>query len=258
MLARRDGRAFECVVVDLNTQRDFCEPGGACPVTNLPVLVPALRRVIAWAKRNETPIISSVQSHRLWEVPADGQRGLCCLDGTHGQRKLDFTLFPTRECVDVDNTLAVPPDLFRDCQQVIFRKRTDDLLTNPKADRFLSHLAADEFIVFGNGIECSVKALTLALLTRGKPVTVIVDASGYWDVSTADLALRQIAAKGARLITLDELALRRLDRKIRYPHHRNGRNGHHPNGAKLNGHTRGTVSSALPDFTSPHKLTEWD
>jgi nicotinamidase-related amidase len=255
MLARRDGRAFDCVVVDLNTQRDFCRPDYAYPVVNASTLVPALRRVVAWAKRNYAPVISSVESRRMWEVPADGRRLIGCFDGTPGQRKLDFTLFPARACVDMDNTLAVPVDFFRDHQQVVFRKRTDDLLANPKADRFLTQLLVDEFILFGNGIETSVKALALGLLTRGRVVTVVVDACGYWDAGAADLALRQIAAKGAGLITVDELMIRKLDRRVRYPHHRNGRNGHangRNNGAGGNG---STASDAL-HFAPVRKMRE--
>jgi hypothetical protein len=47
-------------------------------------------------------------------------------------------------------------------------------------------------------------------------VTVVTDACGYWHKPTADLALRQIGAKGANLITVDELLTRRLDRRHRY------------------------------------------
>lgn len=253
MLARRDGRAFECVVVDLNTQRDFCDARGAHPVANLGDLYGNLRRAVAWAKRNQAPVISSVESHRLWEVPANGSNILCCLEGSSGQKKLDFTLFPSRECADADNTLAVPVDFFRDFQQVIFRKRTDDLLANPKADRFLTQLAVEEFVVFGIGIESSVKALALALLTRSRPVTVVVDACGYWDSGAADLALRQIAAKGAKLITIDSLAGRKLDRSVRYAHVRNGRNGHNGHNGNGNGHHNGAhrpgrLSNGLPDL----------
>jgi len=39
-------------------------------------------------------------------------------------------------------------------------------------------------------------------------VSVIVDACGHWDPGTADLALRQITAKGARATTVDELVHR--------------------------------------------------
>ena len=215
MNGRGNGRVYECVTVDLNTQRDFCEGAGALPVTNLGEFIPALRRVIAWAKRNYAPVISSLHSHRPLELP-EPDRPVHCVDGSNGQRKIPFTVFPLSTRIEFDNMLSVPLDLFRHYQQVMFRMRADDLLGNPKADRFLTQLPTDEFIIFGNAIECSIKALALGLLARHKKVTVVVDACGYWSKGAADLALRQMAAKGARLITVDELSARKLSRRRRY------------------------------------------
>jgi len=215
MIARRNCRAFECVVVDINTQRDFCDPKGALPVVRLCELIPQFRHMIAWTKRNSAPIVSSIESHRPFEL-SDSGYPIHCVDGSDGQRKLDFTIFPLHIRVEADNTLSIPIDLFGRYQQVIFRKRTDDLLGNPKAERLLSHLPAEEFILFGTGIECSVKTLALALLARGKQVSVVVDACGFWNRPTADLALRQVAAKGAKLVTVCEVLCRKLDRRFRY------------------------------------------
>lgn len=222
MIGHRRNRVYECVLVDVDTQRDFCDPNGACPVANTSTLIPALRHAIAWVKRNQAPIISSIYSHRPTDL---SQRGLpvCCLDGSRGQRKVGFTIFHSRTWIEVDNTLSCPIDLFHNYQQVMFRKRTDDLLANPKADRFFTQLPTKSFMVFGVSLEGSVKALTLALLARDKPVMVLADACGFWNQGTADLALRQVAAKGAKITTISELLQRRLDRHRRYT---NGRNGH--------------------------------
>lgn len=215
MIGRMNGRVDECVVVDLNTQRDFFGPAGAYPVANAQELIPALRRMIAWTKRNCVPVISSVDSHRVCELP-EGGCPVHCVDGSKGQRKVDYTVFPLRIRVEVDNTLAIPLDLFTRCQQVIFRQRGEDLLSNPKADRFLTQLATREFIVFGNTVEGAIKALALGLVARDKKVTIIADACGYWNRARADLALRQISAKGGRVVTVDEISVRRLERRHRY------------------------------------------
>ena len=134
MIARRNCRAFECVVLDINTQWDFCNPKGALPVTHLRELIPQFRHMIAWTKRNSAPIVSSIESHRPFEL-SDSGYPIHCVDGSGGQHKLDFTVFPLHAWVEVDNTLSVPMDLFGRYQQVLFCKRTDDLLDNPKADR---------------------------------------------------------------------------------------------------------------------------
>ena len=41
---------YRCIVVDLNTQNDFCQPTGTWPVVNAESLVPALRRVVPHGK----------------------------------------------------------------------------------------------------------------------------------------------------------------------------------------------------------------
>ena len=205
----------ECVVLDLNTQRDFLERGGAHPVANLESLLPTLRRLVAWAKRNHAPIVSSIDAHRTWELKPTNEP-IHCLDHSLGQRKVAFTLCHRCAAIEFDNTLSVPEDLFSRFQQVIFRKRDDDLLDNPKADRFLTQLPAAEFIIFGNSLERSVKMLALGLLARGKRISVVVDACGFWSRSKAELAVRQMQAKGATLLTVDELISRKLSRRRRY------------------------------------------
>ena len=216
---KRSARKLPCVLVDVNTQCDFLAPDGACPVANRAALLPALRRTVAWSKRNHVPVISSIDCHRRGEL-RHARLPAHCLDGTPGQTKIDFTLFGSFVRVEADNTLAVPIDLFRRHQQVIFRKRTTDFFLNPKADRFITQLPAAEYVVAGLGIEGSVKAIALGLIARGKQVSVVVDACGYFDRSEAELTVRLLGAKGATLITVDELMARRLPRPIRYPHQR--------------------------------------
>jgi len=243
----KSDRGFECVLVDLNTQRDFCEPNGAYPVANLRELIPSLRRVYAWVRSNKTPVISSFDSHRLTDTSFDGGPPHC-LDGTWGQRKLSFTLFPQRICVEADNTLSVPGDLFTYYQQVIFRERTEDLLGNPKADRFINILPAREFILVGNSLESAVKALALGLLARERRVSIVVDACGYWSMSKAEYALRLVDAKGGQLITVEELAARQLNPKPRYrPFMPNGRcNGSHESNGQPRIKARPGSNGSLP------------
>lgn len=210
-------------------------------MANLDQLIPALRRVIAWVKRNQTPIVSSIEAHREYEL-SDSGNPIHCVDGSDGQEKIDFTVLANRKYVPSDNTLSVPVDLFANYQQVIFWKRTDDLLTNPKADRLLTHAPIHEFLLFGVGVESSIKALALALMTRNKKVTIVHDACGYWSAGTADQALRQMAAKGACIISVEELLARKLDRKLRYgtvPGHVRLHHGLRPT---QNGHATAGVS----------------
>lgn len=239
----RNGRTtYECVLMDINTQHDFADVTGSMPVSNADVLGGALRRVIAWAKWNSAPVVSSVESHRPMEL-SDSGYPIPCRDGSDGQRKLSYTMLESRTRIEFDNTFCIRTDLFKKYQQVIFRKRGDDLLENPKADRFLTQLPVREYILFGTGLETSIKSAALGLLARGKYVTIVADACGAWNEGMADLTLRQLRAKGATTISVDELLLRQLVRRhpdsnvprngrrrghVTRPHLDSRRNGHKP------------------------------
>ncbi len=198
---RRNG--FDRVLVDLNTQCDYLLPTGAAPVLNRAHIVPNIRRLMDWARHSATPVVSSLNANR----PTDNFNGTPrhCIDQTPGQRKLPFTLLPRRILLPGDNTLDLPIDLLRRYRQVIFPKHARDLLTNPKADRLLTDIPAAHLIIFGMVCEHCVKATVLALLTRQRNVVVVRDACGFWNQSEADLALRQMEAKGAFLFTADQI-----------------------------------------------------
>jgi len=242
MAVGRNGNGLPCVVVDLNTQSDFLSPSGACPVDNVQELIPALRHIVAWTKRNHAPVISSLNSHRTQEIDPDGPVHYC-IDGTAGQRKLVFTVMGTAIKIEGDNTLAISIDLFQKYQQVIFRQRTKDLLSNPKADRFFTQLTAQRWILYGVAVETAVKSLALGLVARHRDVVVVADACGYWNQMEASLALRQMAAKGVQVITVADLLTEKLPRNNRYPLHSptNG-SGHRRNGThqlrRMNGRFR--------------------
>lgn len=239
MVGRRNGRWFEFIAIDLNTQHDFCAPGGACPVANLSDVVPALRRSIAWVRRYGVPVVSSVQAHRQTDL-SDSGFPVHCLDGSGGQRKVPFTKLPRRVHIEIDSTLSLPGEVFRQYQQAVFRKRGDDLLLNPKADRLISSLNTGEFVIFGAGLESSIKALSLALLARGRKVRLLLDACGYWNPDAADLTVRQLSAKGVTIGETADLARLKPETKNRYRRAAEG------NGARETRTRRGTESRTRP------------
>jgi nicotinamidase-related amidase len=90
-------------------------------------------------------------------------------------------------------------------QQLIFIKTHRDPFTNPKLDRLLTEMPAERFVLFGAGLECSLRLLALGLLLRGRRVAVAHDACGYWHTEEADMTLRQLAAKGCEIIATRQL-----------------------------------------------------
>ena len=193
---------WDRVLIDVCTQNDYLSPGSILQVANRDELVPNLQQVFSWARHCRLGTFSAMESHRRTEPLAGFP--LHCIDDTPGQKKPEFSYLHPSIMIEADNYLSLPPDL-HNYNQLIFRKRTRDVLGNPKADRFLTQLPAVEFIIFGVGLEQSIKSLALGLLARHKSVTVISDACGYWSAADADLSLRQLSAKQIKLVTVAEL-----------------------------------------------------
>jgi len=190
------------VLVDVDTQMDFLSAEGSRPIANLSVL-DNIQRVFRWGRRYRVTFISSLDIHRITDPRRDVP--VHCLADSPGALKLPATLLARRILVQTDDTINLPHDLLTRYRQILFVKRGDDLTRNPKADRLLSEIQVANFILFGVGLEESIRTLALALLTRRHNVWLVTDACGYWDEQAADLASKQIAAKNGRLLTTAEL-----------------------------------------------------
>ncbi len=199
----KHGVTWGQVLIDVCTQQDYLEPGAILQVADRDELIRHLRKIFEWAGERGIGVVSSIESHRPSE-PLNGWP-LHCIDGTPGQGKPDFTLLPPVAMVETDNYLSLPPDLRKNYRQLIFRKRSREVLGNPKADRFLTQLRLNEYIIVGVGLERAIKSLALGLVARHKAVAVVTDACGYWSNADKELALRQLVAKGVRLVRTEEL-----------------------------------------------------
>jgi nicotinamidase-related amidase len=190
------------VLVDINTQKDYLLADGVACIRNHRRVLAHIRRMMAWARRRDIPIISTC------EIYPDSNNGdpRYCIDGTTGQEKISYTLMPNRISFPADGSTDLPRDMLRRYQQVVLHKRCVDPFDEPRIDRLLSEVAAAEFILVGACAEGAVKAAALGLLQRDKRVAVIVDAVGYHDNREAKMAFRKMEAKGARLVETRRLA----------------------------------------------------
>jgi len=193
----------DVVILDVDTQRDFFEPNGARRLVNAEQVHRNLKRLMTWARLERLNVISTVRCYRRDRPVPDG--GVPhCLEATRGQRKLRCTLLPSRIRFEADASLDLPPDVLDSHYQVIFEKRLVDPFSAVKADRLLSNLRYDHVLVFGVAAEDAVRSAVLGLLHRGKRVSVVRDAVGFFNPETGELALRQMEAKGAALISTDQ------------------------------------------------------
>ena len=191
------------LLVDIDTQRDFLLANGAACIRNHRRVLVNIRRLTAWARHNRIHIISTAEVHLGKNGNGNGQY---CIDGTEGQKKIPYTIRRNRTSFAADGNTDLPRNILRVHDQVIFNKRCADPFKEPRLDRLFSETRADEFILMGVSIEGAVKATALGLLQRGKKVVVVTDATGSRNKKEADLALRQMKAKGAKLVEAKSLA----------------------------------------------------
>lgn len=188
------------VIVDVDTQRHFFLNRGIARVQNRRLVLANIRRVVAWARLKNIPMISTVQTY----ASETGYYNFYTA-GTEDQKKISYTLRNRHASFDADDRTDLPSELLQRYDQVILYKRCFDPFKEPRADRMLSELQADEFILIGAMTEGAVKATALGLLARQKNVTVLVDATGSHDKVTGKIALRQMWVRGAKLIDTQTL-----------------------------------------------------
>jgi len=191
------------ILIDINTQKDFFLAGGNACINNHRKVLANVRRIMAWARRNNVRVISTCEVYPNHNgVNEVGY----CIDGTDGQKKIRYTLLSNRTSFPADGSTDLPADILRKYRQIVLHKRCIDPFNEPRIERLLSEVRADNFVLIGASAEGAVKATALGLLQRGKKVSVVVNAVGSLDKREAKLALRKMGAKGAKLIETKKLA----------------------------------------------------
>ena len=182
----------KCIIVDVDTQKHFFSSGGIALVRKHREVLANIRLTMDWAQMQNIHLISTVQ------VYSGGCS--CWLTDTDGQAKLNDTLLESHTSFPADDCTDLLPEILERYNQVIFRKRCFNPFEEPRVDRMLSELRADEFILIGAVTEGAVRATAIGLLARQKNVTVLTDAVGSYDRTVGEIALRSMWVRGAKLI----------------------------------------------------------
>lgn len=191
------------ILVDINTQRDFFLAAGSACIWNHRRVLANVRRMMAWARVRDIRVISTCE---VYSNNNNSNTVGYCIDGTDGQKKIRYALLSNRANFAADGNTDLPEDILRRYRQIILHKRCVDPFDEPRIDRLLSEVRADEFILIGATAEGAVQAMALGLLQRGKKVSIVADAVGSHDKKEAKLALRKMEAKGAKLLETKQLA----------------------------------------------------
>ena len=189
------------ILVDINTQQDFLLAHGNACIRNHRRVLMHIRRMMAWARKNDIPLISTCQINYGEDGYGESHTMLY-----KGLAKVSYTQLSNHISFAADKYTDLPSDVMQRYRQVILHKRTIDPFEEPRIDRLLSEIKAAEFVLMGTCTEGAVQSTALGLIQRGKNVTVVTDAVGSRDHNEAKMALRKMEAKGAHMIETRRLA----------------------------------------------------
>jgi nicotinamidase/pyrazinamidase len=187
------------VFVDIDTQRDFLDPGGSLFIADTAAILPDLARLTAFARERRIPILATACAHTIDE-PDPEPFPLHCLVGTPGQARIEATAWPGGVVVGPDGRLEGERPA-----HLTIEKRRYDLFSHPDAARIVALYGRDHptFVVYGVATDYCVKAAVLGLLDRGQKVAVVVDAIRAVDPEGEAAVLEEFARRGALLTMTD-------------------------------------------------------
>jgi nicotinamidase/pyrazinamidase len=183
------------VFVDIDTQRDFLEAGGALYVPGATEIVSNLARLTQFAREHQIPVLATACAHR----PDDPELKTFpphCMIGTAGAERIEATFCRNSLMLDDHAELpgSVPPHL-------TLLKRQYDLFTHPRADEVVAlYMAARPvFVVYGVATDYCVAAAIEGLLARPCRIALVVDAIRSIDNRAEAKILTDFARRGVLL-----------------------------------------------------------
>ncbi len=219
---------MQTILIDVDTQHDFCHPSGALFVQGAERLDGAFRELTARGVAVRAPILASVDSHAFdaWEfagAPEHGPHGEQpnfpphCVKGTAGWLKVPGTTAPRARFIpNVPLDAATLKELVtrHDPQQILLEKEVYSLFANPNAEAVLDLVSEASsprrFLVYGVALDYCVRAAAIGLIDylarRQLPgeVWLLRDATAAVVPAGGEQAASECQAKGVRLVSTAE------------------------------------------------------
>jgi nicotinamidase/pyrazinamidase len=192
---------------DVDTQVDFIDADGKLAVPGAEARVPAMARLVEWARREGIPHVASVDDHELTDPEISESPDYAgtfpphCLRGTDGAEKIAETA--QDDPVPLGAT-AVPDSWLRG-REFLLHKKHFDVFTNPNTERLLEHLQPDEIVLFGVATDICNDAAIKGLRRRGYDVTFVEDASCGIDDERSQACIVDWQGGGVRIATVDDV-----------------------------------------------------
>ena len=199
------------IFYDVDTQRDFLDPGGAMYLPGADLLVPRLKEVTDLGRELGARIVCALDRHLAGDPllkSGGGKMPDHCIAGTRGEEKIDATR-PLNPLTIGDHDLS--PDEIQTLldykgELVFDRRKFETLAENAHAHTILRLVLKpfNDVVVYGVYQETCVDRAIRELIGLGPKLHVVSDAIAVMSGKTVDYFDRWKSA-GVDLIELEEL-----------------------------------------------------
>jgi nicotinamidase/pyrazinamidase len=195
------------VLWDVDTQVDFVHANGKLAVPGAEAAVPAMARLVAWARQEDIPHVASADDHELTDDEISDAPDFArtypphCLRGTRGAERIE----ETAQVDPVPLALTKVPERWLRGREYLLLKKHFDVFTNPNTETVLAQLDPDEIVLFGVATDVCDDAAIRGLLARGRRVVFVEDAARGLDDSRTAVCLAAWRDGGVRFATAEEV-----------------------------------------------------
>jgi nicotinamidase/pyrazinamidase len=197
------------ILWDVDTQVDFVHAGGKLAVPGAEDALPAMARLVEWARTEGIPHVASADDHELTDPEISEMPDFTstypphCLRGTRGAEKVD----ETRQADPVPLALTEVPARWLQGLEFLLLKKHFDVFTNPNAERLLELLDPEEIVLFGVATDVCDDAAIRGLVARGRKVVFMEDASRGLDEARTAACTAAWRDAGVRFSSTAELPM---------------------------------------------------
>ena len=200
------------VLWDVDTQVDFVLPEGKLYVPGAEATIPAMRRLVEWARERGVVHVASADDHELTDPEISDEPDFAntfpphCLRGTRGAQKI-----PETEQADPLPLASLPyppglvPQLIEGRRELLLLKKNFNVFTNPNTDPVLDALDPDEIVVFGVATDVCDDAAIRGFLARGRRVLFVEEAARGLDEARTASCTAAWREGGVRFVSVDDV-----------------------------------------------------